>query len=190
MVDWWVDVYQVSLYHYIIWCVSRNTASQWQLKLQCPSVGDYDFHHKLFPNYMKGTEVLTLGTIGNCRYARHGGWFAHVQTAGYYAPQIRCYRWAVNCRPLRGALWLDELGAEASLEPSKPCVTWPDRHSLSVDAAQGKQTVLYGWDLICILARSLGFHGITFERSTFTKIASFKIKLVLLWSRSCRYLAA
>ena len=34
------------LYHYIIWCVSRNTASQW---LQCPSVGDYDFHHNYSP---------------------------------------------------------------------------------------------------------------------------------------------
>ena len=36
------------------------------------------------------------------------------------------------------------------------------------------------WDLICILARSPGCNGITFERSNFTKIASFKIKLVLL----------
>ena len=32
--------------------------------------------------------------------------------------------------------------------------------------------------LISILACSLGFHAITFERSTFTKIAIFKIKPV------------
>ena len=32
--------------------------------------------------------------------------------------------------------------------------------------------------LICILACSLAFHAITFERSSYTKIAFFKIKPV------------
>ena len=53
------------------------------------------------------THARGFGCICACpKLTPPRGWvrFAHVQTAGYYAPQIRCYRWAVNCRPLRGAL--------------------------------------------------------------------------------------
>ena len=44
--------------------------------------------------------------------------------------------------------------------------------------------------LISILACSLGFQAITFERSTFTKIAIFKIKPVWYSTRWYRFLAA